>query len=170
MMKKCLSLLFIFSIVFTVTAQENKLYKEMKDKKISNAALYVFKYTCPDLEANEHIKSLEKKHKMNLSSVRDCGILYARNKEFGLTKEEMLALRERMETLAEYFYSSKKYLLFKDTSGMAPVTGVLLDTIAKKQVLTVLSGGGCVITEEDKLFNEIYDIFNAKMNALLGRK
>jgi hypothetical protein len=57
-------------------------------------------------------------------------------------------------------------LLYR-SGGIAPMSGVGLDTISGKSTAIVYLGGDCLIDEIDLKWNEIINTFNIKMKELM---
>ena len=169
-MKKIYFIVFLISITYISTAQENKLFKEVIIQKAPNQADFIMNFSFDDLDENNHIKALQNKSKNTLNSISSCIKTYVKHKKLKLSENEINTLKSRVTTIAERFYNTKRYALLKSSGGMAPIYGIDIDTIAKKQVFIVLTGGDCIVTEEDNRWEEITNVFNTKMKALLNKK
>lgn len=170
-MKKIYFILFLFSITYISTAQENKLLKEIDTIASTSGRMnFILQFPFSDLENNDTIEVLRKKSNLDLNSLLPCMLLYMGSTNMKLSFKEKEELKKRVIEIAEHYYNTKRYVILEDTSGIAPISGLKIDIIAKKNVVILLSGGGCVVTDETKLMDEITAIFNTKMKALLNKK
>ncbi|WP_157560223.1 hypothetical protein U8527_05530 [Kordia algicida OT-1] len=170
-MKKIIFILLLFTTIFSVIAQENLIFKEtdsLKTDHEKNSA--IINYTFKDLDENEIIDSLRIKTKLHLNSAAHCMILYSMSKNMRLSSKEKKALELRVTEIAERFYNSNKYVLFRKFRRNTGNDSMFLkDTIKGKKVAIILFGSNCVITRFDMLRSEIRAIFNPKMETLLSK-
>ncbi|WP_420572151.1 hypothetical protein [Kordia sp.] len=170
-MKSLFYSFLFFMITFSVDAQENLVFKETDSLKIDHEKIAtVINFTFEDLAENEIIDSLRRKTKLHLNSLAHCMMLYSISKSMRLSEGEKKALENRVIEIAERFYSSNKYILFRKFRRNSDDRSMFIkDTFKGKKVAIILFGGNCVITRFDVLRGEIRAIFNTKMEALLSK-
>lgn len=165
-MKITILTLIVLAFNLTTNAQENNLFKELN--KLKGADIKV-SYIMELPVENMDVISLVEKVNSELKTIDSCIDAFINSKKLNLTEIEISILKKRTEKIALELYKSNNYVLLKDTSGYAPISGVGMEIISEKQVAIVYFGGGCTIDETDLKHAEITSIFNKKMKSLLNR-
>jgi hypothetical protein len=165
--KLCYILFFVLS--FPVYGQENQLLNSLKDfDNGSDQMKYVLNLKIDSIPEDGFSKLLKIKLNSELNSLGDIFSYYASGKELNLSKKEQSILESRTLFFAKWFIENKKYVIAKSSGGVAPASGIGLDTIAGKKVAVILMGGDCTITERDERSDYIYNLFSNKVRDLLN--
>ena len=166
MKKRALIFLLFFS--FSIQAQENQLLHHVK--KFDNGLdqlKYVLNVKVDSIPEDGFSKLLKIKLNSELNNLGDVFAFYSDGKALELTTKEQSVLENRVLYFAHWFVKNKKYAVVKNTKGVAPATGISLDTIAEKKVIVLLMGGDCLTTERDVRQDYIYSLFSNKVCNLL---
>ena len=168
MKKLCYILLLVFS--FSGYSQENQLYETLKNLDDNTSQLkYVLNLKIPDIPENGFSKLLKIKLNSELNSLGDVFAFFANGKELNLSQKEQSILTNRARYFATWFVKNKKYVTVKSSIGIAPISGIGIDTIAEKKVALLLMGGDCTVDEYEERRDYIYKVFSERVKSLLNK-
>ncbi len=166
-MKKLIITFWILYSCLTY-GQDNILLKELDQLKDGSSKLsYVLNLKIDSIPEDGFSKLLKIKLNSDLNTLGDVFAFYEDGKELELSKKEQSILENRVLFFAQEFVKNKRFAIVKSSGGYAPILGVKIDTIAKKEVAVLLMGGSCIKTERDDRRDHIYSIFSKKVRNLL---
>jgi len=169
-MKKVFYSLLLILLSLSSKAQENPLLQKLSDLEGSEKQVnYVLNLAFPELQENEAIIKLKEKLNSDLNSVIACVIPYKLSESLKLTNEENQELKKRISKIAEKFSESEYYTIFKFSGGYAPIYGINIKNVKNKETVIVMLGGDCTKDQTELKAEEIYTVFNDRMDELMNK-
>ncbi len=168
-MKKLVFIAFLFCS-FLMESQENKLLNRINQLGDGLLQLkYVLDIKVDSIPEDGFSKLLKIKLNSDLDNLGDVFAFYADGKELELSRKEQSILENRVTYFASWFVKNESYALVKSSGGIAPVTGINVDSISGKKVVVLLMGGSCTVTERDAREDYIYRLFSNKVRSFLNQ-
>ncbi|GAA0734501.1 hypothetical protein GCM10009430_49430 [Aquimarina litoralis] len=169
-MKKIFYSLLLILLSLSLKAQENPLLKQLSELEGSEKQVnYILNLKVTELKENKVIAELKKKLNSELNSVISCVIPYKLSENLKLTDEEGRELKKHIAKIADKFSESEYYTLFEFSGGYAPIFGVNVKTVKNKETVIVMLGGDCTKDKTELKAEEIYTVFNDRMNELMNK-
>lgn len=147
-------------------SQENKLLEPMNqfDGELSQLK-YVLNLQIDSILEDGFSKLLKIKLNSDLNNLGDVFAFYADGKELELSRKEQSVLENRVLHFADWFVKNKYYVIIKNSEGSK--SGIGVEKIVEKTVITLLISGNDTATDRDKRSEYIYGLFSDKIRNLI---
>ncbi|WP_106794707.1 hypothetical protein [Aquimarina sp. Aq78] len=169
-MKKVLTTILFIFLSLSLKAQENPLLKQLSELEGSEKQVnHILNLKVAELKENKVIVELKEKLNSDLNSVISCVIPYKLSESLNLTDMEKQELKKRIAKIADKFSESEYYMFFEFSGGYAPIFGVNVKTVNNKETVIVMLGGDCTKDKTELKAEEIYTVFNDRMDELMNK-